>query len=328
MALVADELSARVEALEAAQGRAGAQAHTMRVSGGHINHSVAQLRRECGKSQIGQFEPRPARGWKSYMRTRSEPSTQVLQRTEAHVPDAGVTEAPPGRNRLLLLIPEGSLSFRLCSFPDVVAAQSYIRDEGVLMQGGHWVAFWTHDAKPADSDGTTVPAEAVVILRAAFRQDVVQLYSFVDLQAALTYLGASVAHGLDLGSALLYWVTPVSLNVSVSTTPKMAVNPEGQAGATPADSPHQVHSPEESADRAGADRKRPTDRARLRTSPSRLSRRRERGGLPSSFVCPGRCGRGQDGMGSRPGSSERRYSNKRLMRVCAATHRRQGAPRS
>jgi hypothetical protein len=204
------------------------------------------------------------------MRTRSEPSTQVLQRAEAHVPDAGVTEAPPGRNRLLLLIPEGSLSFRLCSFPDIVAAQDYIQDAGVLMQGGHWVAFWTHDAKPADSDGTTVPAEAVVILRDAFRQDVVQLYSFVDMQAALTYLGASVAHGLDLGSALLYWVTPVSLNVSVSTAPKKTVNPAGPAAATPTDSPRQVHSPEEGADRAGAVRKRPADRGVSEDKPEQV----------------------------------------------------------
>jgi hypothetical protein len=34
-----------------------------RVSGGHINHSVAQLWRDCGKSQVRQFERRPASGW-------------------------------------------------------------------------------------------------------------------------------------------------------------------------------------------------------------------------------------------------------------------------
>jgi hypothetical protein len=150
------------------------------------------------------------------------------------------------------------------------------------MQGGHWVAFWTHDAKPADSDGTTVPAEAVVILRDAFRQDVVQLYSFVDIQAALTYLRASGEHGLDLGSALLYWVTPVSLNVSVSTAPKMTVNREGPAAATPADPPHQLHSPEGGAGRASADRKRPADRGVSEDKPEPvITEKRARG--PSLF---------------------------------------------
>jgi hypothetical protein len=194
------------------------------------------------------------------MRIQSNPSTtQVLQRAEVHVPELGVTELQPGRNRLLLLIPEGSLSFRFCSFPDVAAAQDYINDAGVLMQSGNWVAFWTHDSKPADSDGTSQPAEAVVILRDAVRPDVVQLYSFVDMPAALKYLGASAAHGLDLGSVLLYWVTPVALSVSVSTAPRMAVNSEGPAAATSGGSAPQLHPPAGSPDRAGADRKRPTD---------------------------------------------------------------------
>ena len=95
------------------------------------------------------------------------------------------------------------MSFRLCSFPDIVAAQSYINDAGVLMESGNWGAFWTHDSQPADSDGTSIPAEAAVILRDAVRPDVVQLFSFIDMPAALKYLGTSAAHGLDLATPLL-----------------------------------------------------------------------------------------------------------------------------
>ncbi|HEY8767316.1 MAG TPA: YIP1 family protein [Dehalococcoidia bacterium] len=188
------------------------------------------------------------------MRIQTKP-TQVPQRTEAHVPDPEVTEPRPGRNRLLLLIPEGSLSFRLCSFPDIAAAQNYVQDAGVLMQRGNWGAFWTHDSKPADSDGTPIQAEATVILRDTVRPDVVQLYSFVDMPAALKYLGTSVAQDLDLRSALLYWVTPVSLNVSASTASEMTVNSQGPAAATPAGSAHPIHSSGEGA----ADKKRPAD---------------------------------------------------------------------
>jgi hypothetical protein len=193
------------------------------------------------------------------MRIRSKPSTQVLQRTEAHVPDLGMTEPQPGRNRLLLLIPEGSLSFRLSSFPDIAEAQTYIQDGGVLMQGGHCGAFWTHDSTPADSDGSAIAAEAVVILRDALRTDVVQLYSFVDMQAALAYLGASAAQGLDLASVLLYWVTPASLNVSVSTAPEAGLAPKGPAPATSAGSAHRLQYAAGSPDRGGADSNGSTD---------------------------------------------------------------------
>ena len=147
------------------------------------------------------------------------------------------------------------MSFRLCSFPDIAAAQNYIQDAGALMQSGNWGAFWTHDSKPADSDGTATQAEAVVILRDADRSDVVQLYSFVDMQAALAYLGESASHGLDLRSAVLYWVTPASLSVPAATVPEMTVNSQGPAVATPAGSAYQPRSPGKGV----AGKKRPAD---------------------------------------------------------------------
>ena len=195
------------------------------------------------------------------MRFLTKPSTQVLPGTEPHVPELGVRKPPLGRNRLLLLMPEGSLSFRLCSFPDVVAAQSYINDAGVLMESGNWGAFWTHDSQPAGSDGTPIPAEAVVILRDAVRPDVVQLYSFVDMPAAFAYLGTSAAKGLDLRSALLYWVTPVALHVAAPEAPDMTVNSRGPASATSAGSASRPHPPAGSDGRVATDGNRTAERA-------------------------------------------------------------------
>jgi hypothetical protein len=151
------------------------------------------------------------------------------------------------------------MSFRLCSFPDSSEALNYIQSESTLVQSRQWGVFWTHDAKPVDSGGADIPSEAVVILRDTSRQDVVQLYSFVDMQAALAYLSASVARGLDLGSALLYWVTPVSLKVPASPAPNVS-GPERPEAVTSTDSAHQLNDRPIHAERQGTNGKSPVDR--------------------------------------------------------------------
>lgn len=218
------------------------------------------------------------------MKILSAQSAPVLQRTEAHVRDSGVAEPQRGRNRLLLLVSEGGLSFRFHSFPDIMTAQSYIQDQGVLLQGRTWAAFCTHDSKPVDATGTPMPAEVVVILRDASQPDLVQLASFVDLQSALSYLRASVAKGLDLGSTLLYWVTPVPLTVPLPTATAATVQREAPRAPTPVDSSVRLHPPVANDVRPGTDTPRPTDRTqsddkpvhivpeKTDTRPSRLSR--------------------------------------------------------
>ena len=205
------------------------------------------------------------------MSIQSNQSTPVLQRTDAYVRDRSVTEPQRGRNRLLLLISEGRFSFRLLSFPNIMAAQSYIHDQGSLLPSGNWGAFWTYDSKPSDANGAPMPAEVVVILRDTSRPDVVQLASFVDMQAALTYLSASVAKGLDLGSTLLYWVTPVPLAVPAPTAPDTI--PQRQAPRAPAhvDSSVQLHPPATNDVRPVATTQMSTDRTRSDATPPHVA---------------------------------------------------------
>ena len=168
-------------------------------------------------------------------------STVLLERREAEVPAPETTESGPERKRLLLLIPEGSLAFRLHAFRDVPAAQNFVNDIGELMPTAHWGAFWTHDSKPVDTNGSPVTAEVVVILRDETRPDVVQIASFLDMEGAVRYLRASVAKGLDLGSVLIHWVVPVSIDAppAVAAKPSMTPGAGGPITATrPTDLQH------------------------------------------------------------------------------------------
>src|ERR1700694_5898051 len=73
------------------------------------------------------------------------------------------------------------------------------------------------------------------------------------MQAALAYLGASAAQGLDLPSVLLYWVTPASLNVSVSTAPRVVLAPKAPTPAMSTNPAHRLRYRAGSPERGGAD---------------------------------------------------------------------------
>ena len=141
-----------------------------------------------------------------WRRARPERQPQTLE------PDS--SESSADSDRFLTLIPEGGFTFRLLAFDAIESAQAYVQAHASLLAPGEIVAFWALDSEsgahfPAPP---SEPREVVVMVRKPGRRDVVQLYSFVDLEAARTFLRDSMADGLDLGLVLLYWAARVSLD--------------------------------------------------------------------------------------------------------------------
>src|SRR6266487_297751 len=109
------------------------------------------------------------------MVTRSAPATELPRAIKRRASGAKSPASPEGRNRLVMLTPEGSFSFRMRSFPLDTDAVAFIRDGGILVRDSQWAAFWTHDSKP---EATAGPAEVVAMLRDISQPEIVNLYSF------------------------------------------------------------------------------------------------------------------------------------------------------
>lgn len=147
---------------------------------------------------------------------------RLLKRSkQAPVDDEPATEPehtsqPTGTDRLFALIPEGGFSFRLFTFPALEPAWSYLHSQALLLRQEKIVGFWALDSESVSERyaATGPPTEAVVLIRAANRPDTVQLYSFVDMAAACSFVRDLAEGGLDLSRVLLYWASLVSLNES------------------------------------------------------------------------------------------------------------------
>lgn len=180
-------------------------------------------------------EDRPVKVW-------HKESTAVLERSEADAPAPAPPEPRAERDRLLLLIPEGSLAFRLHTFPDIASAQEFVADVAELMPTAHWGAFWTHDSPPVSRDGTPIRAEVVVILRDETRPEVVQLSSFVDMEGAVAYLRVAAVHGLDMRSVIIFWVTPITLKVPPISPARKAAQETAAVAPVPSARPAETYS--------------------------------------------------------------------------------------
>ena len=165
------------------------------------------------------------------MATRLRPWRRSSLDDAPQATEIQVAEPSSGRNRFMLLVPEGGFSFRLSAFPAKETAQAYVHTHASELRKGEVVAFWALDSESVpDSIATSVERpEAVVMIRNPSRPGVVQLFSFVDMEAALSFLRESVTEGLDLGLALLYWAVRVALDESSAgsdQTPVGQIPPE------------------------------------------------------------------------------------------------------
>lgn len=170
---------------------------------------------------------------RSLKRLRRDESLDTHVDQEPH-PKSGATEEI---SRLLLLIPaEGGFSFRLFPFADLEALRAYLArhepQHGAL-------AFWAlHGGSSASSNAATeAQLEPVVLFRDATRKGLVNLYSFVEMEAAHSFVREEAARGLDLRNVLVYWASSVSIDASAWGTDGAVTDPPAAPQAPPPAAP-------------------------------------------------------------------------------------------
>jgi hypothetical protein len=151
---------------------------------------------------------------RSASETDPEPAEQPVVEEQAGGPDLS-------ENRLVVLRQaEGSFAYRLHAFPDTEAATAYAHTNLVPQtEPGSVITFWALHW-PAQVEDSNDPPEAVVIVRDPQREDVIQLYSFVDMGAAHDFLRDEFRNGIDLSLVLVFWATHVDLSSSNGDVPE------------------------------------------------------------------------------------------------------------
>jgi hypothetical protein len=92
-------------------------------------------------------------------------------------------------------------------FPDVPSANEYVQSHLWLEAQTGVTAFWALHG-PADGGNAS---DAVVIVRDPHHPGIVQLYSFVNMDAALAFIRQEFRNGIDLNLVLVYWAEQVDV---------------------------------------------------------------------------------------------------------------------
>lgn len=143
-----------------------------------------------------------------WRRIRQEEPVQAI----ATEPVAEMQRPDPAStiDRLLVLRPtEGGLAFRMYGFPDVAAANEYVQTHLWLEAQAGVKAFWALHAPMGPPD---VPSEAVVVIRDPYHPGIVQLYAFVNMNAAQDFVRSEFRNGIDLNLVLVYWAESVDID--------------------------------------------------------------------------------------------------------------------
>ncbi len=145
---------------------------------------------------------------------------------KAVVPEKG---NPP----LMLLVNDasGRASFKTHVFDSAESATDFILYWFPNRSEGGIIAFWAMTQAPQfglDSPSETA-AEALVMIRDVKRDEVVYLFSFVDMRSAHEFLREEVHHGTDLRLMMLYWAVPVRL--TADPWGRMVLTPSTPPGA-------------------------------------------------------------------------------------------------
>ncbi len=172
---------------------------------------------------------------------------------DAELAETEVTQPAAGSDRLLLLTPEGGSSYRFFAFPTIEAAQAYVRGHALELPREGVVALWALDSEMGGTDRHATsggPVEAVVMIRDPNAPATVALYTFVDMEAALSFLRQSMAGGLDPRLVLLHWAELVSLDLRAAPATDRAPAegvPAEPEGATSEPSPSPPAAPADAA---------------------------------------------------------------------------------
>jgi hypothetical protein len=122
-------------------------------------------------------------------------------------------------NPFVLLVPtEGGMSFYLNPVPDLESARAAMRQLPASVRQ-KVITFQATQARPQADAGSGRPPEAVVMIRDAERPQIVQLSSFVDMESAQAFLQAEEEYGLAPGRGLVYWASPLTIDVDTGAEP-------------------------------------------------------------------------------------------------------------
>jgi len=137
-------------------------------------------------------------------------------------------------NRLVVLrLSAGGLAYRLHAFPDFESAAEYAQANLLPhTQPGGVITFWALHRPPKVADSKE-PAEAVVIVRDPQREDVIQIYSFVDMDAAQEFVRQEFTNGIDFNLVFVFWAGHVDLSDAAGQPPEQA-EPERAYFSVPA----------------------------------------------------------------------------------------------
>ncbi len=147
--------------------------------------------------------------------------------------DSAVSEKAHPPLMLLVNDASGRASFKTHVFDSAESATDFILYWFPNRSEGGIIAFWAMTQAPQfglDSPSETA-AEALVMIRDVKRDEVVYLFSFVDMHSAQEFLREEAHHGTDLRLMMLYWAVPVRL----TTDPwgRMMLMPSSPPGTAP-----------------------------------------------------------------------------------------------
>ena len=132
-------------------------------------------------------------------------------------PELEAAAPPAGIDRLFLMVPEGGFSYWMFTFATLEAAEAYVGSHSLQLPTTGIVAFWALDSELAAPDQVSRPdgrAEAVVMIRNPNVPSSVQLYTYMNMEAAYSSVRDSIAAGLDPGLVLIHWAQLVTLDVT------------------------------------------------------------------------------------------------------------------
>ncbi len=124
----------------------------------------------------------------------------------------------PRENRLLLLIPDGSLTHWAVALPDVKSAAAYV--DRHLLPAQTFLSFWVSDAR--NGVRPSEQGEALILVRDDKRPEIVRPYSFTDLESARQFLEEEGTGAPDGSGVALYWAEPVSVPRGLTVPPEEA----------------------------------------------------------------------------------------------------------
>ena len=167
-----------------------------------------------------------------FKRARREEEDRAI---DPPIAEDKIVEPSLTTHRLVLLrLATGSMSYRLHLFSNIEGAAAFTRENlWPTSQPGAVIAFWALHCRP-ETPASSDPAEAVVIIHDPQHPEVIQLYSFVDMESAQGFVRDEFRNGIGLGLVFVFWALSVDLSSATQAeAPEASGAPERTYFAMP-----------------------------------------------------------------------------------------------